>query len=199
MSWTRELKDAAQRAGRPVIKNLGDVGPTMRGKTDDLAKKARESASGTRRIDNTKPNLKKSKPDKPKQNGDGEVVFRPPKKGATQAELKQLQAYVDSCNRALRDGHIQGRVSTSGTTRSQANAAARAERARAVREGTPYHGVVGHGPDTTWTDMPIPPEWIDMSARVNSSLGRQAQDYPIGFQPTGFRLELPPGFTVSKG
>lgn len=61
MTISRQVKEIIERAGRPLLRNVGDVGPTMRGKTDDLAKKARQSSSGTKRLDETKPDLKKTK------------------------------------------------------------------------------------------------------------------------------------------
>lgn len=59
MSIGREIKEIAQRAARPLLKNIGDAGPAIKGKTDDLASHARRSASGTKKLDNTDPNLKK--------------------------------------------------------------------------------------------------------------------------------------------
>lgn len=61
-----------------------------------------------------------------------------------------------------------------GLLRRQASHAAALERARALAAGTPYRGVVGHVPDTTWTGKPEPFEWADQSLTVNSSMGGQA-------------------------
>ena len=62
MSISKQVKEIIERAGRPLLRNVGDVGPTMRGKTDDLASHARRSADGTRRVDaEGDPNLKKPK------------------------------------------------------------------------------------------------------------------------------------------
>ncbi len=132
------------------------------------------------------------------QNRGGPVVFCPPP-NATAAQVGQCQAYVNSCNRALQNGQLSptGRVSTEGQLRSDATAAARRERTRAARAGTPYQGVVGHGPDTTWTNNPIPPEWLDLDATVNSSLGGQCNGYPVGYMPTSFILAL--GLIRSRG
>lgn len=128
--------------------------------------------------------------------GDGEVVFHLPKKGATQTEIDQMQQYVDVSNEALSAGYLSptGRVATTGQLRDDANAAIAAERARQEAAGTPFQGVYGHGPDTTWTGKPEAYRWLDQTSRVNSSLGRQAQNYPIGYKPTGFRLHVPSGY-----
>jgi RHS repeat-associated protein len=106
-------------------------------------------------------------------------------------QIADAQAYVDSANKALREGKLSptGRVSTKGTLYNESKQAIRAEKQRALEAGTPYKGVAGHGPDTTWTGTAVPPEWLDMDLSVNSSLGAQAASrYPIGFKPTGFRL-----------
>jgi hypothetical protein len=125
--------------------------------------------------------------------GDGPVVFNLPKKGATPEEVQQMQDYVDAANRAKADGALSptGRVSTDGELRTEASAAAREEGARAAEAGTPYQGHVGHAPDTTWTGKAQGYEWHDQTPRVNTSLGRQAQGYPIGYRPTRFELKLP--------
>ncbi|WP_123995255.1 MULTISPECIES: ricin-type beta-trefoil lectin domain protein [Streptomyces] len=125
----------------------------------------------------------------PPSAGSGVVEFSPPP-NATAAEIQEVKDYVASCERARCAGHTAGgRVSTTGTLRSQASRSAAAERKRAAAAGTPYTGVVGHGPDTTWTGMANPPEWIDLSSRVNSSLGGQSLRYPVGFVPTKFRFK----------
>lgn len=41
-------------------------------------------------------------------------------------------------------------------------------------------------PDTTWTNTPVPPSWLDLDRTVNSSLGAQAKNYQIGYKPTWF-------------
>ena len=48
-----------------------------------------------------------------------------------------------------------------------------------------YAGHAGHVPDTTWTGSPTPWAWMDLSPRVNISLGGQAS-YPVGWRPTEF-------------
>ena len=119
----------------------------------------------------------------------GPVRFRPPP-GATADEVDQVRRYVDGSNRALENGHLSpdGRVSTQGDLRRQASNAAARERTRAAAAGDPYEGHAGHVPDTTWTGAAEPPEWMDMSPRVNTSLGGQAGGYPVGFRPTGFEF-----------
>ena len=49
---------------------------------------------------------------------------------------------------------------------------------------------VGHVPDTTWVNNPIPYKWQDEISRVNSSAGKQATNYSIGYKPTEFILEV---------
>ncbi|WP_420998493.1 hypothetical protein ACKI2N_032040 [Cupriavidus sp. 30B13] len=118
----------------------------------------------------------------------GPVVLRDPVAGATLAQEGQIRQYAAIANLSIDEGYMSptGRVSTTGATRVEASAAAREERAVALAEGKPYVGVVGHGPDTTWTGRPVAPFWLDMDFSINSSLGRQAQDYPIGYKPTRF-------------
>ena len=119
-------------------------------------------------------------------------MFRAPP-GATPEEIEQVQAYVNGSNEALKAGALSptGRVSTAGQLRIDASAAAAEERASALAQGTPYQGHVGHVPDTTWTGNPQPYSWLDLSPRVNSSLGGQATRYPVGYQPTEFIFEGP--------
>jgi RHS repeat-associated protein len=120
--------------------------------------------------------------------GTGPVTFRPPP-NATASEIQQVKDYVDACEYARCTGQLSptGRVPTAGTTLGrQANRAAAAERARAAAAGTPYSGVVGHAPDSTWNGVPTPPIWLDLSSRVNSSLAGQVNGYPVGYVPTQF-------------
>ena len=124
----------------------------------------------------------------------GPVVFTIPA-NADPDEFGEMQKYCDSCNSALKGGKLSktGRVSTAGPMRDAADSAAEKERRRAIAAGTPYGGkVAGHGPDTTWTGQPEPPCWLPISRRLNSSLGRQAQDYPIGYKPTDFSFIVVP-------
>jgi RHS repeat-associated protein len=117
----------------------------------------------------------------------GPVVFRAVP-GATAEEIAQTQAYVNGSNEALDAGFLSptGRVSTKGAMRTDASLAAAEERAAAEAAGDPYVGHAGHVPDTTWTGNPVPYRWLDLSPRVNSSLGGQAARYPVGYQPTIF-------------
>ena len=117
----------------------------------------------------------------------GPVVFNAPP-GSTPEQIEQVRRYVDGCNEALADGALSptGRVSTQGSLRAEASAAAARERGRSAAAEQPYQGVAGHVPDTTWTGNPEPHTWMDMDARVNSSLGGQSRRYPEGYKPTGF-------------
>ena len=89
--------------------------------------------------------------------GSGIVEYMAPP-GATPQQIAQVKAYVDGCNDALAAGKISstGRVSTKGTLRRQASREAKKEAQRAMNAGTPYTGHVGHVPDTTWTNSPVP-------------------------------------------
>jgi hypothetical protein len=120
----------------------------------------------------------------------GPVVFRAPP-GASAEEIAQLQEYVQGSNEALAAGKLSptGRVSTAGDLRTDASVAASQERTRAAAQGVPYQGHVGHVPDTTWTGNPQPHKWLDLTPRLNSSLGGQAAHYPLGYKPTGFAVE----------
>lgn len=72
-----------------------------------------------------------------------------------------------------------GRVSTQGALRQQASAAAGVERAT---NPSAYAGMhAGHVPDTTWTGSAQPHSWEPLSPRVNTSIGGQANGYPVGF------------------
>lgn len=109
------------------------------------------------------------------------IIYAP--KGATAEEIAMIKEYVRRCNCALGSGQLSatGRVRTEGLLRDMASQQARQERVRAAQAGTPYNGVVGHAPDSTWTGSPASPQgWMDMSRTVNSSLGRQATNYPTG-------------------
>jgi RHS repeat-associated protein len=118
------------------------------------------------------------------------VVFKIPS-GATPEEIAQMKEYARLSNQALDAGKLSptGRVSTAGALRADASAAAAAERARAAAEGVPYNGHAGHVPDTTWTGGPEPYTWLDLTPKVNSSLGGQAKGYPLGYKPTRFSVE----------
>jgi YD repeat-containing protein len=122
----------------------------------------------------------------------GPVIVRLPKAGATAAEVAQLRAYTQLSNDALFQNRLSptGRVSTQGVLRTDASYSARLERAQAQAAGIPYQGHAGHTPDTTWAGEPDPFAWLDLSPRVNMSLGSQAARYPIGYRPTRFIFEL---------
>jgi hypothetical protein len=61
---------------------------------------------------------------------------------------------------------------TAGTLRSQASAAARAERLSAERAGQPYQGQAGRVPDTALTGQARPPGgWLDMPGTSNNVAG----------------------------
>lgn len=133
--------------------------------------------------DNDLPTTPDGKSHKPRGETSGPVVFYDPKGGATDAQKRQIQEYVDGCNDAARDGYLapNGRVSTKGTLRSDASASAARERANGG-----YSGQAGHVPDTTWTGVPDPHSWLDLDASVNTSLGSQSTRYPLGYRPTKF-------------
>ena len=118
----------------------------------------------------------------------GPVVLQDPVAGATRAQAYQIREYADIGNLSILEGYMSptGRVSTEGVTRRLASSAAAEERVTAAVEGRPYTGVVSHGIDTTWTGRPVPPFWLDHDLSINSSLGRQAQNYPLGYKPTRF-------------
>ena len=92
--------------------------------------------------------------------------------GMTVAERDAAIDYARRSNAWLdKNGPVTVR-STAGSLRSQANEAARVERLRAARAGTPYHGQAGHVPDTALTGKPTPPGgWRDMPGRSNSVAG----------------------------
>ena len=123
----------------------------------------------------------------------GTVVFRTPATGAaaTSVEVAEIREATALADLSVREGYMSptGRVSTTGPLRLLADKAARAERFAAEQAGRPYAGVVGHGPDTTWSGLAEAPFWQDMSGRINSSLGRQALDYVTGFTPLRFVFE----------
>ena len=120
-------------------------------------------------------------------NNTGIVEFSAPP-NATKAEIAQVKAYIRGCNKALKAGKLSstGRVSTKGSLRSKATQSAKKEKNRARKAGTPYKGHPGHVPDTTWTGDPNPYSWLDLDPRVNTSLGSQAKNYPVGYKPTKF-------------
>jgi hypothetical protein len=118
----------------------------------------------------------------------GPVLFNGPLSGATAAEEAEIMESVSLLNLVEREGYLSptGRVSTSGALRADANKFAAIERARAAEAGTPYQGFVGHAADTTWTNRPDAAFWVDVSQKINSSMGSQAKRYPLGYFPTRF-------------
>ncbi|MET0432581.1 MAG: putative T7SS-secreted protein [Cellulomonas sp.] len=132
--------------------------------------------------------------------GDGPVTFDLPERW-TALQVRNALEHVDIANAARLEGFLspEGRVSTMGTLRDEASLAARLERERAAAAGEPYgQQVAGHGPDTTWSGQPEPWQWQRQDGSVNSSFGRQAQNYPIGWRPTVFEGRLPDG-TIVRG
>nr|WP_279381227.1 RHS repeat-associated core domain-containing protein [Clostridium pascui] len=117
----------------------------------------------------------------------GPVYVRPPK-NASLDEINQTKNYVNGCNKALKAGYLSptGKVPTKGSLRNAASRAADLERMRAKKLGNPYAGHVGHVPDTTWTGKAEPYMWMDLSPKVNTSLGGQTNAYPAGYKPTIF-------------
>lgn len=90
-----------------------------------------------------------------------------------------------------------GRVNTRGELRALATTTASVERATAEDIGRTYAEGVGNGPYTTWTGRAVWPFWLDKDASVNSSLGRQAQNYPHCYKPTRFIYEKDMNWTGS--
>lgn len=127
-------------------------------------------------------------------NGKFGPVYVKPLPNATPEQIAQTQQYVNGANQAAVAGALSptGRVPTAGSLRNAASQAAAAERAAANAAGTPYQGVVGHVPDTTWGGTPDPFLWMDLDPAVNASIGGQANGYPIGYQPTEFIFGPPP-------
>jgi hypothetical protein len=117
----------------------------------------------------------------------GPVRVKAPK-NPTPEEIAQIRAYVAGAEKARRAGLLSptGRVSTKGKLGLDSSRAAARERARASRAGQPYAGHAGHTPDTTWTGKPDPPGYLDLTGRVNTSLGGQSPHYPVGYKPTEF-------------
>jgi len=92
--------------------------------------------------------------------------------GMSAAERAAVIKYARRTNAWLRSKGSAVVQSTKGTLRSQASAAARAERLRAARAGTPYAGQCGHVPDAAITGQAVPPSgWLDMTGISNSVAG----------------------------
>lgn len=120
----------------------------------------------------------------------GVVEFEIPS-WATPQEAQQVRDYVAGCNAALAACALSptGRVRTAGNLERAAGNAASRENRRARRAGTPYVGVAGHVPDSTWNGRPDPHSWMDLTRRINGSLASQSRNYPLGFKPTGFKVK----------
>jgi hypothetical protein len=92
--------------------------------------------------------------------------------GMTAAERQAVTEYAKRTNEWLAQNGPVKVQPTQGALRSQASAAARAERLRAARAGQPYQGQAGHVPDTALTGRAHPPGgWLDMPGRSNSVVG----------------------------
>ena len=92
--------------------------------------------------------------------------------GRTPGEIASLREYATRSNDWLAQNGPQTIQSTKGSLRRDANRAARIERRRAERAGTPYQGQAGHVPDTAVTHMPNPPGgWLDMDGVSNNAAG----------------------------
>ena len=129
--------------------------------------------------------------------GDGPMTFAL-RSHWDDAQTRNALEHVDMANAARLEGHLaeEGRVSTKGKLADEARLAAREERVRAERAGTPYSGVAGHVPDSTWTGKPTTGIWQDQNYSVNSAFGSQARHMPLGFKPTVFQAETPDGRTL---
>jgi hypothetical protein len=122
----------------------------------------------------------------------GPVRFRLPI-DVTADEADQAREYCDAGNRLLHEERLSrtGRVKVSGQLARDKLKAAEAERRRAEATGEPYGDkVAAHLVDTTWTGQAEPPAgWARHTHRINSALGSQSGQYPVGYQPTSFDLE----------
>ena len=87
------------------------------------------------------------------------------------AAVNSLKEYARGVNAWLAANGPAVVRSTAGALRKLANAAARAERRRAARAGTPYVGAAGHLPDTAITGLANPPGWLDMLGNSNAIAG----------------------------
>uniref|UniRef100_UPI0013E40A06 hypothetical protein n=1 Tax=Actinacidiphila soli TaxID=2487275 RepID=UPI0013E40A06 len=102
----------------------------------------------------------------------GEVVDIPTTKLVTQAEKDALNEYVKRTNAWLAANGPKAIQSTQGQLSRESSAAARAERLRARRAGTPYTGQAGHVPDSAISGTAQPPAgWLDMPGKSNSVAG----------------------------
>jgi len=122
----------------------------------------------------------------------GPVRFRLPR-DISDEEIAQAREYVDAGNKLISEDRLPttGRVKVTGTLAREKLKAAEAERRRAEMAGQPYGDrVAAHLVDTTWTGQPEPPlGWGRHTHRVNSVLGSQSGQYPVGYTPTSFDIE----------
>ncbi|MGH8791259.1 MAG: hypothetical protein ACRDXX_01250 [Stackebrandtia sp.] len=125
-------------------------------------------------------------------NMEGPVIFSAPE-GMSPMETGQAKEYIDAANTANREGQLSptGRVSLDHELKRDKLAAAAKERKRAKAASEPYgEDVAAHLPDTTWVGQPDPPGgWGRHTKRLNSTLGSQSAQYPVGYRPTKFQLD----------
>ncbi|WP_139382874.1 hypothetical protein [Luteibacter sp. 22Crub2.1] len=175
--------DEAAASARAAEEAASAGANNMVGSTHDVE----DSAHSSKAFDAYKRDLIRQEVLSPGDTTSGPVVLTAPE-GATSAQVAQIREYAKLANLAIDEGYMSptGRISTMGQTRRQASRAAELERKFAEMAGTPYEGVVGHVPDTTWSARPKAPFWQDLDPSINSSLGGQAGRYPIGYKPTRF-------------
>lgn len=90
----------------------------------------------------------------------------------TAEERRSVVEYARRANQHLAKVGGTTVQSTAGTLRTQASSAARRERLRAARAGTPYSGQAGHVPDTALSGKASPPAgWLDMAGKSNNIAG----------------------------
>lgn len=136
----------------------------------------------------------------------GKVSFCAPANGPP-SDAAELQKYVTDANTALQNGLLSpiGRVSPRNTffpdpegnlvlsnLEQAAGRAASAEKARDPDRKKYLPGTVAaHMPDTSWVGRPesaMP--WFPMRLGLNSSLGAQNNNFPLGMRPTSFASSL---------
>ncbi|MGW1212968.1 RHS repeat-associated core domain-containing protein [Streptomyces sp. NPDC002499] len=103
----------------------------------------------------------------------GNVVDIPLTKATTQAEIDAIHEYAKRTNEWLAKNGPKVIQPTKGTPLgASSRAAARAERLRAARAGSPYTGQAGHVPDSAVSGTGQPPAgWLDMPGKSNSIAG----------------------------
>lgn len=190
-------KDAGEAAGNATRSMAKLAEQTAKNEENNLARMLDTEAGNAGRFRNLVEDGSKApaKPKPPVKLSDERPVDIRVPKWATKAQQQQFERYVAGANRAVAADALSstGRVaSNSNGVRDAAEKAAIAERDRAAAAGTPYQGVAGHVPDAAWMGKGQPYEWQDMDKQVNSSLAGQIRRYPVGYQPTVFRLVYPP-------